>query len=113
MTPEAARGALDRALKADGEDVILRRITGKQRIPFDVAVRARVRNFSPDELVGGIVQGDSQVILSPSEIEARQWPGPPRQNDLLIAAGRTRTVVAVTPFRLAGRLVRLELTVRG
>jgi hypothetical protein len=81
-----------------------------------------MRQYQPDELVGGIIQGDSFVILSPSEIIAANWPGTvtapgdkrvPKHGDQLIVQGIARTVQTGTPFYIAGALVRLELQVRG
>ena len=117
--------ALDRGLAARGEDVVLRRISGSgaTATSVDVTCRAVVRGYRPEELVGGIAQGDSQVILSPSEIRASGWPDPdgspsgsaslPRKGDKLIVQGRMRTIEAVAPILVAGELVRIDLQVRG
>ncbi len=117
--------ALDRGLAARGQDVILRRISGSgpSATSIDVACRAVVRGYRPEELVGGIAQGDSQVILSPSEIRSSGWPDPggsppgsvslPRKGDKLIVQGRMRTIEAVAPLQVAGELVRIDLQVRG
>lgn len=113
MTPQAAIGALDRALASTGETITLRRTTGTQRVPLDVTCRAVVRNYRPIELVGEIQQGDSLVILSPTEMAQAQWPWPPKNSDLVVVAGRQRAVQGVTPFYLDGTLVRVELQVRG
>lgn len=114
MSPEQAISALDRALDAAGEDIVLRRTTGtKPAIPFDVGVRASVRDYQPAELVGGVVQGDSRVIVSPTEMKRRQWCWPPRVNDKAVIQGKVRNVTAATPIYVNGELVRIELSVRG
>lgn len=126
MTPEESIAMLDRQLAAHGQDVTLRRLTGTQLIPFDVVCRAFVRGYGPDELTGTIAQGDSLVILSPTEIEANDWPGPnssatpdtsdrrvPRKGDKVVIAGRVRNVEAPAPIYLGGELVRINLQVRG
>ncbi|MBM3549719.1 MAG: hypothetical protein FJX54_22495 [Alphaproteobacteria bacterium] len=117
--------ALDRGLAARGEDVVLRRISGSgaTATSVDVACRAVVREYRPEELVGGIAQGDSQVILSPSEIRSSGWPDPggsppgtvslPKKGDKLIVQGRMRTIEAVAPILVAGEFVRIDLQVRG
>lgn len=117
--------ALDRGLAARGQDVILRRISGSgpSATSIDVACRAVVRGYRPEELVGGIAQGDSQVILSPSEIRSSGWPDPgglpsgsaslPKKGDKLIVQGRMRTIEAVAPIQVAGELVRIDLQIRG
>lgn len=123
--PESLIADLDAALAEAGEDVVLQRLTGTQQIPFSVTCRAVVRGYTPEELVAGsgIVQGDSKVILSPTEIERAQWPGAqpqstgdkrvPRVKDVLIVQGKPRNVMAAMPFYVAGELVRIELQVRG
>jgi hypothetical protein len=112
---------LDRSLARNGETVTLRRLTlgpGNTQVPFDCECGARVSAYQPHELVGGIVQGDSKVILSPTSLRARQWPGPgldplPRSGDRVGIGGRERNVQTVTPVYAGGGLVRIELLVRG
>jgi hypothetical protein len=72
---------LDRALLLDGEDIVIRRLFGTQLIPLNVECRAFVRNVGNQELIAGIAQENSNVIMSPSQIIASGWPGPwtPRQ----------------------------------
>ncbi|MDQ0305332.1 hypothetical protein [Ancylobacter polymorphus] len=124
MSPEQALSALDRALAAHGQNATLRRYTGTgpSRTASDVTVRVRLDDYRPEELVGGIIQGDSRVILSPSQIIAASWGGTPAdgtdgrvpvKNDQIIVAGRARIVQAPVPFYIDGQLVRIELQVRG
>lgn len=120
---------LDRALEKNGQDVVLRRTVGSaSQVNIDVTCRAMVRDYAPQELVGQIIQGDSHVIISPTQITAAQWPGgqpiasPPVQTDprvprpnqdKVIVAGRLRNVQAATPIYVVGELVRIEMQVRG
>lgn len=129
MSPEECISALDGALASAGEGATLRRVVGQggSAINIDVAVRALVRAFRPQELVGGILQSDSNVTLSPSDINAAQWPGGqsplaapfnppawlPRANDKLIIQGRLRNVTFVKPIEMDGVIVRIDLTVAG
>lgn len=120
--------ALDNALLRGGSDITLRRITGT--VPsltnVDVTVRASVRSYQPQELVGGISQTDSQVIISPTQIAALPWPGNgevasatvadptlPRKGDKFVIAGRVRNIEVVDPIYLNGELVRLDIRVSG
>lgn len=120
--------ALDDALKRAGSDITLRRVTGQAPTTAnsDVTVRAAVRSFQPQELVGGISQTDSHVIISPTQIVAAGWPGDgetpsssipdptlPRINDKLVIAGRVRNVKVVQPIYINGELVRIEMDVTG
>jgi hypothetical protein len=121
-------GALDDALLRAGTDITLRRVLGvaPTTTSYDVTVRAAVRSFQPEELVGGISQTDSHVIISPTQIAAAGWPGDgespsvtvpdptlPRINDKLVIAGRVRNVKVVQPIYINGELVRIEMNVSG
>ena len=126
MTPQHATAMLLRQISKHGEKVDLIRLTGTQLTPLTVTCRAFVRAYRPEELVGGIIQGDSRVILSPQEIEANGWPGPnssatptgqdrrvPRKGDRIVIAGKVRNIESGTPVYLAGQLVRIEVQARG
>lgn len=113
MTPAAAISALDRGLLVAGEPITLTRNAGPQQVPLSVTCRARVTGYAGAQLVGEVHQGDSLVILSPTEMQARQWCWPPLKGDRVLAQGRTRTVVDAVPFCIDSELVRLELQVRG
>jgi hypothetical protein len=117
---------LNAALAADGEWIELWRETGTQKIPFKVRCRAFVRGYTAQELVGGISQTDSKLILSPTEITRSGWPGPnssaaptnqdrrvPRKGDAVVIAGRKRAVEAAGGIYLSGELVRIEMRVLG
>jgi hypothetical protein len=121
-----ALAALDDALADVGQDIKLRRTTGTQKIPFEVTCRAIVRGYAPEELIGGITQQDSFVILSPSEIERKGWPGPnssatptnkdrriPHKGDAVTINGAPRNVEAAVGIYVSNDLVRIEMRVRG
>ncbi len=96
-----------------GEPVTLRR-TVQNGIKFDVTVIAVIRGYSPDELVGGIVQGDRMAIISNREIARRQWPGPPRQGDQLIIRGKTATLQSAAATIVVGdTVVKHTMQIRG
>lgn len=125
MRPEIAD--LDDALADYGTDVVLRRVSGTapNQTNTDVTVRAAVRSYQPNELVGGINQTDSLVIISPTQIAAAGWPAGesasttvadptlPRRLDKMIIAGRARNIEVVDPIYLGGELVRIEIRVIG
>lgn len=113
MTPESAISALDRALTVSGEDITLRRVSSGNQVPFDVDCRAVIRGYQPAELVGAIKQGDTLIVLSPTEMQARQWVWPPRLDDAVIIRDKQRRVVAAESIYMGDTLVRVELTVRG
>jgi hypothetical protein len=71
-----------------------------------------VRGFKPDELIGGISQNDSKVILSPTGLAG--WPGgAPKKDDWITIDGRVRSVMAAEPIKMNDVLVRIELQVKG
>lgn len=128
MTPAAAIAALDNRLAQDGEDIILQRVVGAaNQATFGAKCRAFVRGYQPHQLIGTIIQGDSHVILSPTDINRSGWPGAqvakpstanmdariPLTTDKLVQFGKTRSIQAATPFYIDGELVRIELQVRG
>lgn len=118
MTPATAIGMLDRALARNGTVVTLRRYsgTGPARTSEEISVRARSRDYEPAEVMGGITQGDSEVVLSPTQLAASTWGGGawmPRKDDRVVVGGRERTVLAVDPERIADQVVRINLQVRG
>lgn len=126
MSDEVA--ALDADLAIVGEDIVLRRTYGQApRTNYvDVPMRASVRSYSPVELVGGINQTDSKVIISPTDIAQAQWPGGelpsatvvdphlPRITDSIIIAGRKRSIAVVDPiYGKDNELLRIELRALG
>lgn len=117
--------ALDRALKRSGQPVILRLVVGSSPQVFtDVAVNAIVRGYAPQQLLGSIIQQDSLVIMSPTEINAAGWPGltqgvgpdvrVPSKNrgDQVIINGAKRAVQAAEGIFMGTVLVRIEIQVR-
>jgi hypothetical protein len=112
---------LDRQLAAHGQTIRLQRLTlgpSGTQIPYEVTVKAFVRGYEPDELVGGITQQDSRVILSPSSLAGTDWPGPgeqqvPRKGDRAYIDGRARNVEAGKAIPLNDTVVRIEFTARG
>lgn len=114
MTPNSARASLRKQLAQHGSDVTLKRQTAVSPQTFNsVTVRARVVDFRPEQLIGGIIQGDRKVIMSNEEIAAASWPGPPRKGDKVVVASATYAVEGCNTFRLDGTIVRHELLIRG
>ncbi len=119
---------LDRSLAKRGEDVILQRTTGTtNQATSSVKCRAFVRNYTAQELIAGIIQGESHVIISSTQIIAARWPGGvvattppatsdprvPRTNDKVVVAGKVRNVQSATPIYIDGELVRIDVEVLG
>jgi len=143
VTPKQAIADLDASLKDDGEPIRLQRLTPAQNNDlgagggdvlgagsgdvigagmFEVTCQAHVRRYQPHELVGGITQQDSKLILSPTEIIAAGWTSGrpayddqrvPMKGNRVFIGGRPCNVEAAAGIRMAGELVRIEAMVRG
>lgn len=119
--------ALDRGLKRAGQTITLTRIAINGLPAVSVDCPASIRGYTPQELVNGITQQDSKVILSPTQINAEGWPGiqvsgqpdiriPSKtRGDTCTINGNKRSVQAGVGIYLPGnpdKLVRIELQVR-
>jgi hypothetical protein len=125
---------LDNSLAQVGEDIILRRMVGTapNQIPIDVQCRAKVNGLSTAQIAAGIPATEFNVIISPTQINDKQWPGgtippvPPLNLDQRIPrAGPADKVIlkerdsvprAVTfsdPQIVNSELVRINLRVSG
>ncbi|CAB4142659.1 hypothetical protein UFOVP452_28 [uncultured Caudovirales phage] len=112
MTPGEVRAAYRTSIAMTGEPVTLRTFTGAgaSRTPADATVRARVRGYAPAELVGGVTQGDRELIVLAEDVATA-----PKKGDQVIVRGRTLNVEAVddSTRRFAGILMAYVLTARG
>ena len=84
----------------------------------EIDVRAIVTGYAPSELVGGINQGDSRVILLAADVAAGGFPLPITSTngiDVVWINGRQRTIKSVddNTHRIAGVLLAYDCTVRG
>lgn len=119
---------LDQMLRSDGQQVILRRMVGTtNRASVDCTCWASVRGYQPQELAGAVIQGDSAVVISGTDIIAAQWPGGepitspptgtdprvPRAGDFVIIQGRIRAIVSAAPIYVGNDLVRVNIQARG
>lgn len=79
-------------LERRGRNLSLRRRVGTTNSFTDVSPRGYRRGYRANELIGGIVQGDYEVVIGNAEISAASWPGPPRKGDIVVLDGMTATV---------------------
>lgn len=81
MTPALARTIYRRARASEGESIKLRRYSGSgaSRTPTDYTMTA-LRVYRPtgdgDDLIGGLVQRDRQVIVMLEDVQASGFPLP-------------------------------------
>jgi hypothetical protein len=117
---------LDAALARKGQDVIIRRPTNGAAAVVNVTCRAFVRGVSAEDLIAGIKQDNSTVIISPTQLIAAGFPGTnfgnvpdtqdrtvPTTNDKCIINGKVRSIDAVMPIYIDGTLVRIDMRVLG
>ena len=99
---------LDKQLTAHGTDVILRK---GNTTAGQVTVRAFVRGFKPEQLVGGLTQAAKRVTISPTGLDAN---GLPQRGQFVVIDGTPRSIDGEPEFiHFGGELVRINLTVTG
>ena len=120
------RNNLDQRLRKVGEDIVITRNTGGTST-VTCTCRALVRTTEPQEDPRGLIpaqvttplsQPDMRVIISGTELDAAGWPLTnglplPLRTDTIFVAGKNRTAQVITPVLVDGKLVRIEMTVRG
>lgn len=128
--------ALDNALAANSEEVILRRPYGigtNQRF-VAVTVRIKLTGWFPRssrggaEISAGITQDFYEFVMSPTQINEAQWPGgtsprlppfnidqrvPRADADQFIIRGRVRAILFVDPVFVNDELVRINGRLEG
>jgi hypothetical protein len=122
-TATKERIRLDKFLRSYGSGMgILTRIVGvgHNQSSYSVSVRAHVHDYTPDELAGDIIQGDSHVIISSTGSQ----PTPPTpEDDLRVARrgdkfafpvnNRQRNVEEGQGIYFDDQLIRIEFRIRG
>lgn len=103
---------LDRQLRTRGQTVRLQRAGVRDEDTF-VTFRAFVRGYKPSELNGGIEQGDSVVVISPTDLEAAGIKDPIVEADRIHVSGSPRAVRFCNPIEIEGRVVRWDAWVSG
>ena len=101
------------AISEVGEDVTIRNYDVGADSYTDKTVRARVIDFSPDQLVGPLVQGDRKLIMLAADVSGVTLSL--TQNCKVIVRGKELQVKAIddNSRRVSGVLMAYELTVGG
>lgn len=119
MTPDQAKAMYLRHLgKFETVSIRIYTGTGTSRPRFDYdGIRARPVDFSPEELVGGIIQGDRNVIVLADDVTDSGVPLPlaAGTNLKLVIRGKELTIKAINDNtrRLGGELIAYEMQVGG
>lgn len=119
MTPDQARSACRRAL-GNFETVTFRRYSGStpSRTATNYAdIPARVMEFTAEELVGPIVQGDRKLIVMHDDLVAANYPLPipTGANSKIVVRGKEVQVKSVDgdTRRCAGECIAYDIVVGG
>lgn len=126
MSPDDALASHREMLAEDGSGAVLvRRYAGKgvsRAIVAEASALAKVIMYKPEQLVGGIVQGDRKAIVL-VDPDAAVAPGqvaltamlPLSNDDKLVISGREAAIQGVDDQarRIQGVLIALEIQVRG
>lgn len=111
MSGTAEAAAIADMRRQRGTAVTLRRpVNGGP--PIDVTVIATIKEYQPNEIVGGIIQGDRRAAIGNDAIAAASWPGPPRRGDQVLD-GRTFTVQACSTNKMGDAVLSHRMQIRG
>lgn len=108
MTPAHAIAKLERQLTRHGQNVDLRKMASGIIESEAKGVRAFVRGFKPDELVGPILQGDRNIVLLPDAPALALKKG-----DKIVIIGAVTNIESAEIIRMADVPVRVNVRVRG
>jgi|ERR1044072_7622166 hypothetical protein len=122
MSAQQEISDLDASLATDGEIIKLQR--GRTDGPgyIEIDLPAFVRPTGSSTLIDGVLQQDIKVIISPTVINAQNWPGPeegtgdpriPRKGDRAITSQGTSVVQVGRGIKVENTVVRIEFTARG
>jgi hypothetical protein len=92
MTIMNADGVM-RALETQGELIIVQRLTGTKQVAFSVECKAMVFTGAEMVVIGSVSQNADRVMITDREMNAKQWPQPPRHGDRVIRANGSTFVV--------------------
>ena len=115
---DAIAANYERTLTQYGEWVEVSRTAGTtQQLSFRVPARARVRNYkySPDELVGSVVQTDTRVKVLYADLIAGQFPLPVSTTDKIFVRGKEKTIIMVdnNTGRVGTTQIFVEIIAKG
>lgn len=117
MTPESIKADYRAALDEVGEIITIRRFTGSgpNRPKFEVQVRARVTGYQPNELIGGIQQGDRKAIVLHDDLVGCGLALPLTNSDYAVVKGRQHAIRVPDDAtrRVAGQPIAYELQIIG
>jgi hypothetical protein len=106
-------GVTARMLARQGRAMTLRRRVGMSSAFTDIGLLGRIRDVRPDELTGGVKQGDAMVVIEAAPVLAASGFAPPRKGDFIVADGRTWAVEGCETRFVGAAVDGYELHLRG
>jgi hypothetical protein len=100
-----------RLIARNGRAMTLRRRQAVTTTFTDVATRGVLLAYSPDEITGGVIQGDARVIVEAPAIVAAFTA--PLKGDYLVIDGKAWLVQGAHARNVAGTVAAFEVWVRG
>lgn len=102
----------------DGTSVTFSRIVDTTTTPpgwVKATCSAAVHNYSARELLGGLVQGDTNLRIEGDSLSALvpKLGTPPTNGDFVSYAGFSRRVISAAPILIGDKVVVLDVLVRG
>lgn len=109
----AQLAARRRLIARYGRPMVLRRQTGVNPVAYqELPIAGYLTAFRPEQLSGGVQQGDASVAILNDELAAAGWP-PPRAQNAIVIDGKTWQIVAAPPMFERAVLLGYKLWVRG
>lgn len=104
-----------RQMDAHGETVTLRRNNAAPSLPTEQNLKARVIGYQPDELIGGINQGDRKVIILAEDITTFPLPFKTGGTDKIVVRGKPLNIGVVddSTRRIGDTLIAYEIRATG
>lgn len=96
---------------------MFRRVTGSgpNRPQLQAEIRARVTGYIPQDLVGGIQQGDRKAFVLVEDLLKMQIAMPVTTSDFIVVRGKQCAIFSVddSTHRDGPELIALDLGIRG
>lgn len=102
--------AVPRILARFGRPVTLRRRQAMTTTFTEVTANGYLRQFSPEEIAGGVMNGDARLIIDAEPLQAM---APPVKGDFVLIDGRNWAVLGAHARMTSDNLTSYELWVRG
>jgi hypothetical protein len=105
--------AVPRLIARFGRPATLRRRQAMTTTFTEIAVTGWLRSFSPEEITGGVMNGDAEMTINAAPVLASAGFAPPVKGDFVAIDGKNWAVLGCNPLMVASTAVAYALHVRG